>query len=217
MPEDTKAFRQQKLLLSPRCVWYIFSDTAWLLISTKYTGVYPMHKLENVKPDPDLMMFIMIRSFVIIAMALCFVFNTTTFAGEKAFIKPLAADKCPVCGMFAFKYPDWVAEVIFRDGTYRVFDGPKDMFKYLADVKKYDPSRQQADIVNIYVSDYYGVNPVDAYKAFFVTGSNIYGPMGHEFIPFEQESDAQEFFKDHLGKRILRFRDITLRVLGEFD
>ncbi len=176
-----------------------------------------MNKLDNVKPAPHLKMSIMIHSFAIIAMALCFILNTTTSAGEKTFVKPSARDKCPVCGMFAFKYPDWVAEVIFHDGTYRVFDGPKDMFKYLADLKKYEPSQKQADIVNIYVSDYYSVRPIDAYKAFFVIGSNIYGPMGHELIPFEQESDAKEFLKDHLGKQILRFRDVNARVLGEFD
>jgi copper chaperone NosL len=176
-----------------------------------------VHKLENMKPESHLMISIMIRSLAIIAISFCVICSTTTFAGEKAYVKPSAVDKCPVCGMFAFKYPDWVAEVIFRDGAYRVFDGPKDMFKYLFNLKKYDPSRKQAEIVTIYVSDYYSVNPIDAYNAYFVIGSNIYGPMGPEFIPFEREADAKEFFKDHLGKRILRFRDITPRVLGEFD
>jgi nitrous oxide reductase accessory protein NosL len=119
--------------------------------------------------------------------------------------------------MIVAKYPDWIAEVLYRDGTYRVFDGPKDMFIYLADLKKYEPSRHREDIVNIYVSDYYSVHPTDGYKAYYVIGSNVYGPMGDEFIPFEAETDAKEFLNDHGGEKILRFHEITPKLLGEFE
>lgn len=134
-------------------------------------------------------------------------------AAGKGYVKPADRDKCPVCGMFVAKYPDWLAEAAFRDGSYAVFDGPKDMFKYLADLKKYAPARRQADIEALYVMDYYSVKPIDGFTAFYVTGSDVYGPMGSEFIPFEKEADAREFQKDHRGKRILRYKDITTDVL----
>ena len=51
-----------------------------------------------------------------------------SWAGERKPIKISARDKCPVCGMFVAKYPDWAAQIIFKDGSYAVFDGPKDMF-----------------------------------------------------------------------------------------
>ena len=50
----------------------------------------------------------------------------SSYAGE--FIEPARKDKCPVCGMFVHKYPKWVAEIIFKDGTHAVFDGPKDTY-----------------------------------------------------------------------------------------
>jgi nitrous oxide reductase accessory protein NosL len=34
-------------------------------------------------------------------------------------------------------------------------------------------------------------------SAYYVLGSDIYGPMGRELIPFEKEADAKEFIKDH--------------------
>lgn len=144
--------------------------------------------------------------------------NASASAGpEKSYTKPAERDKCPVCGMFVAKYPDWIAEVVFHDGSYRVFDGAKDMFKFLADLKTYEANRTRGDIAAIYVTDYYDVRPVDAHKAFFVIGSDVYGPMGAEFVPFAKETDAKEFKKDHDGRRILKFTDVTPAVLKTFD
>jgi len=154
---------------------------------------------------------------VLIIIASLMLSNSPVSSGEKSYVKPAEKDKCPVCGMFVAKYPDWVAEVVFRDGTYRVFDGSKDMFKYLADLKTYERSRKQEDISAIFVTDYYDVRPINAHKAFFVIGSDVYGPMGAEFVPFEKESDAKEFKKDHDGRRILKFSDVTPAVLKTFE
>ena len=134
-------------------------------------------------------------------------------SGENGYTKPAEKDKCPVCGMFVARYPDWVAEVRFRDGGYTVFDGAKDLFKYLSDMKRYTPGRRQEDVKAFFVMDYYAVKPIDGSAAFYVTGSDIYGPMGAEFIPFEKETDAREFLNDHGGKTILRYKDITPAVL----
>jgi len=98
--------------------------------------------------------------------------------------------------MFVAKYPDWIAEVRFRDGGYAVFDGPKDLIKYLNDLKRYAPGHHQEDIEAIFVMDYYEVRPIDGSTAFYVEGSDVKGPMGAEFIPFENESDARKFLKD---------------------
>ena len=118
-------------------------------------------------------------------------------------------DKCPVCGMFVAKYPDFLAEIIFTDGAHALFDGAKDMFKYFFDLKKYNPAKQQADIATIAVTDYYSMKPVDGKTAWYVVGSDVFDPMGRELIPFQQEMEAKEFAKDHAGKQILRFDEVT--------
>jgi copper chaperone NosL len=151
-------------------------------------------------------------------LLLCLLLSfSSACAAPPATPAPLAKDKCPVCGMFVSKYPDWVATVTFKDSGILFFDGTKDFFTYYHNMQKYTPSRKQADIATITVNDYYTLKPVDARQAHFVFGSDVYGPMGKELVPFGKLSDAQAFLKDHKGKRVLRFSDINPRVLKSME
>lgn len=140
-----------------------------------------------------------------------------SFASEN--MAPVSSSKitCPVCGMFVSMFADWNAEITFTDSTHAIFDGPKDMFKYYLDIKKYNPSKTKNDVAAITVKDYYAKTSIDALKAFFVIWGDVYGPMGHEPIPFERETDAKKFLKEHKGRKILRFRDITPKLLYALD
>lgn len=141
-------------------------------------------------------------------------------ASAKAEGMPVAAsktDKCPVCGMFVAKYPDFLAQIIFTDGTYALFDGPKDMFKYYLNIKKYTRAKDLPEVAFIYVTDYYSTTPVDGRKAWYVAGSDVFGPMGRELMPFVQETDAKEFMKDHYGKKLIPFGDVTADVIDGLD
>lgn len=126
-------------------------------------------------------------------------------------------DKCPVCGMFVARYPDFAAQVKFRDGSQLHFDGAKDLLKYYLNITRYTPARRPGDIAALFVTSYYDLTPIDGFTAFYVAGSDVFGPMGRELIPFAKESEAQEFKKDHKGKNILRFREITGIVLRTLD
>lgn len=130
---------------------------------------------------------------------------------------PGPKDTCPVCGMFVARYPEWVATVVFADGHSDYFDGAKDMFKYLLDMKKWAPGRKSFDIKTIAVTEYYELKLRDGREAFYVIGSDVLGPMGHELIPLATEDDAKEFLEDHKGTSILRFGDVTLQLLEGLD
>lgn len=163
-----------------------------------------------------------LRWAVIILPASCLLFCVllqALFAGaaEKELLQPAVRDKCPVCGMFVAKYPDWVTAVRFHDGSQVFFDGPKDLFKYLGDMKRYAPVKKMEDIEAIMVKDYYRLSFIDARKARYVIGSDIYGPMGRELIPLEQEADAKAFMNDHRGKNILKFSEVTREVIKSLD
>jgi copper chaperone NosL len=119
--------------------------------------------------------------------------------------------------MFVAKYPDWVAQVTFKDGSLAYFDGAKDMFKYLFNLKKYNSSKKPADIRAIYVIDYYDLTFINGQEAYYVTESDIYGPMGRELIPFQKEADARGFMKDHKGKTVLKFREVTPEIVKGLD
>jgi nitrous oxide reductase accessory protein NosL len=157
------------------------------------------------------------KYFRVLALIFGLLSVSPAWGGDISPVKPTPKDKCPVCGMFVVKYPDFIATIKFQDGTFVFFDGTKDMFKYYFDIKKYHPSRQQSDITAIYVMDYYTLTPIDAYKATYVIGSDIYGPMGRELIPFETQADAEAFMKDHTGKSLMKFKDVTFSLVKTLD
>ena len=138
-------------------------------------------------------------------------------AGDLQPQKVSPQDKCPVCGMFVAKYPDFVAQIVFKDGSQAFFDGVKDMMKYYFDLPKYNPAKTIADIGAILVSDYYKLTTIDGHKAWYIIGSDVYGPMGKELVPFQDEAAAKEFKDDHKGQAILQFKDITPEILKPLD
>jgi len=157
-----------------------------------------------------------------LTLTLTLVFLTLTLitdihGGDRKPIKPSSKDKCPVCGMFVAKYPDFLAQILFKDGSSVFFDGTKDMFKYYLNLGKYETKKRSEDIDSIYVTNYYNLTLIDAYQASYVIGSDVYGPMGKELIPFETEGDAKEFMKDHKGQSILRFKDVTHEMIRLLD
>ncbi len=157
-------------------------------------------------------------SRILSALAAVLLFAVTaTAADQRPPVRPNMKDKCPVCGMFAAKYPDFLAQVIFQDGSYAVFDGPKDLFKYFFNIKRYNPAQGTDAIAAVYVTDYYTLKPIDGLRAYYVSGSDVYGPMGNELIPFASESDAKEFMKDHRGKSVLKFGDIKIETVKKLD
>ena len=41
--------------------------------------------------------------------------------------------------------------------------------------------------------------------------------MGHELIPFKNEKSAKTFLEEHHGKKIVRFNEITGKMLMKLD
>ena len=130
---------------------------------------------------------------------------------------PRPADRCPVCGMFVAKYPQWVATVVWRGGPAVHFDGAKDLFKYLLQLPKYASGRSPSEIEAVAVTEFYDVRRIDAREAHYVVGSDVLGPMGRELVPFATLAAAEEFARDHRGRRILRFTEVTLRLVQRVD
>lgn len=131
--------------------------------------------------------------------------------------KPGPRDVCPVCGMLVAKYPNWVAIMELDDGKVSFFDGAKDMFKYLFDLRKAGRGPGPPRVTRLWVTEYYGLTRVDARTAFYVVGSDVLGPMGHELVPLVSREEADEFLSDHKGRRILRFDDVTVDTPGKLD
>ncbi len=117
-------------------------------------------------------------------------------------------EKCPVCGMFLYKYPTWISRINYKNKSY-AFDGIKDMMKYYFE--------HQEGVVEILIQDYYTQNTLDAREAFFVLGSDVYGPMGNELIAFKDEKSAKRFLLDHHAKEVLNFKALTQETVYKLD
>ena len=135
--------------------------------------------------------------------------------------RPIAVtkdEKCPICGMFVYKYPIWATQIYFNidnKSNHYSFDGVKDMMKFYLEPKKYN--KKSLNMTKILVTNYYTNEAIDGKKAFFVIGSDVYGPMGHELIPFSTKDEASNFLKDHNGKSIITFDKITLDMVFKLD
>lgn len=125
-------------------------------------------------------------------------------------------EKCPVCGMYVYKYPNWAAE-IKSDKERFVFDGVKDMMKFYFEPQKYKKGVDKNSFTKVLVSDYYTLKAIDGKKAFYVIGSRVLGPMGKELIPFVSMEDAKSFMADYGGDRILKFDEITPEIIKKLD
>lgn len=160
---------------------------------------------------------ILYRVFVLISLWLNLVLCPIAPAQEMSPAKITPTDKCPVCGMFVAKFPDFVEQIVFKDGTHAFFDGVKDMMKYYFNLPKYNPEKTSADIATILVTDYYSLKLTDGLKAWYVVGSDVYGPMGKELMPFSDETAAKEFLVDHKGTAVLSFQEITPALIKTLD
>lgn len=136
-------------------------------------------------------------------------------AAPAAPLVPPADAKCPVCGMFVAKYPHWVARARRADGAELWFDGVKDLVKYVRAPASYGGAALGGAALT--VTDYYTLAPLAADDAFYVIGSTVLGPMGHEPVPLRSAEHAERFRADHGGERVLRFADLTLTVIEALD
>ena len=137
-------------------------------------------------------------------------------------IKVTKDEKCPVCGMFTYKYPRWAAQIFYTHNNHEhhySFDGVKDLMKFYFDPMSWGNYKdfKKENITKILVTDYYSQKAIDARGAYFVIGSDIYGPMGDELIPFKSKTDAKNFYMDHKGSKVIKFANITKKEVYKLD
>lgn len=137
-------------------------------------------------------------------------------------IKLEKKEKCPVCGMFTYKYPKWATQIFYTHNGHthhHSFDGVKDMMKFYFSPMNWGDYKTSSknNITKILVTDYYSQKAIDATKAYYVIGSDVYGPMGDELIPFKRLEEAKTFSMDHRGKKIVEFDDIVEEDIYQLD
>lgn len=155
------------------------------------------------------------RTFISAVLFVTLFIACLTFA-KQGFAEPVATigqkSRCPVCGMFVAKYPGWVCQIHFDNEEKNFFDGVKDTMAFYFTPEKFGGSTS-VHMTELWAKDYYSLKWIDMKKAFFVMGSDVYGPMGHELVPFSSNKAAISFQKDHHGKKVLKFEEITPELI----
>ncbi len=122
-------------------------------------------------------------------------------------IKIEARQECPLCGMYPARYPMFNCQIVFKDGDYEAFDSATGLLVYLLFPEK--TGIEPKPVAKIYFKDYLKESWLEADKAFFVTASEIMGPMGVEFLPVDGKPAAEELKKQEKGKDIIHFGMIS--------
>ena len=118
---------------------------------------------------------------------------------------------CPLCGMYPARYPQFNCQIVFKDGSYEAFDSAVGLLVY-----RLFPDNTEIKlkpIAQIYFKDYFKEGWLEAGKTFFVTGSEIMGPMGVEFLPVDSEQAAKELKKQEQGQDITHFKEINRQYM----
>ncbi len=128
-------------------------------------------------------------------------------------------EKCPVCGMFVYKNSKWAAvlEIVQNNKITKLyFDGVKDLVKFYFKPGKWG-NYKNIKIKGVILTDYYNQTAIDGLLAVYVSGSDVLGPMGKEIIPFSNKENAMTFIKDHGGKLINSFGEISSKIIKMLD
>ena len=125
--------------------------------------------------------------------------------------------RCPVCGMFPARFPDWAAQVIFANGDAHFFDSPLSFFLYLDNVARYSAGRSASDIVARYVTDGAGGGWTDAATAYYVHGSAARGPMRAGDLPAFASLQQAEQFAAARGGQVLAFGAVDAALLASLN
>jgi len=118
--------------------------------------------------------------------------------------------------MKLYKYPKWAAKIELSSGEEIYFISPKSMFEFYFRPGKWPEFNihSESDFKNIYVTDYDTTQPIKAKGAFFVYGSDVTSPAGDDLVPFDSYKTAEEFAKEHNGKRIFGFREVSRGLIN---
>jgi nitrous oxide reductase accessory protein NosL len=113
--------------------------------------------------------------------------------------------------MYPARYPQFNCQIVFKDGSYEAFDSAVGLLVY-----RLFPDNTEIKlkpIAKIYFKDYFKESWLEAGKTFFVTGSEIMGPMGVEFLPVDSEQAAEELKKQEQGQDITHFKEINRQYM----
>jgi len=144
---------------------------------------------------------------IFVLIALC---GTTSTAFSQP-IKIESHKECPLCGMYPARYPQFNCQIVFKDGSYEAFDSAVGLLIYLLFPDNTEIKPQPVD--RIYFKDFLKQSWLEADNTFFVSGSEILGPMGVEFLAVDSKQSADDLKRQEKGIDIIHFKKIDRQYM----
>ncbi len=113
--------------------------------------------------------------------------------------------RCAQCGMPTEEFQAWRGKITGQT-TVKHYCSPRCLF-----INSQSQGLTEAD--SVFVTDYYEQKLIDGRQAFYVIGSDVIGPMGHDLVPLATRQAAEEFMQEHKGQQILRFGEVNTETI----
>ena len=121
--------------------------------------------------------------------------------------------RCPVCGMYSARYPEYRSQITTADGKQLHFCSSQCLVYFQADPNKY--IKDVAKIKSIWVTVFPDGDSEYAMGLHYLVGSSLMGPMGKEALPYRNKAAALNSAKENGGK-VVRYGALNpALVMGE--
>lgn len=191
-------------------------------MTRKYT-IQPMHPAAGVDAGmpprrSGREVFLMLRTAAFTALLLLFGLVATGLAGGPAAGRnPLDPDgrlhignedRCPVCAMLPIRYPRFAAAIELLDGRTYYFCSPGCMLKAWLHPDIFLDT-QASQLKRPVILEYFSGEALDARAVYWVSGSDVVGPMGPALVPLKNATHLEAFRRRHGAKHVFRMDELT--------
>ena len=117
-------------------------------------------------------------------------------------------DRCPVCAMLPIRYPRFAAAIVLKDGRTYYFCSPGCMLNAWLHPDIFLGS-SAAQLERPVVREYLSGAVMDAREVFWVSGSDVVGPMGPALVPLKDRAHLEAFRRRHGARKVFRLDELT--------
>jgi copper chaperone NosL len=119
-----------------------------------------------------------------------------------------AEDRCPVCAMLPIRYPRFAAAIELQEGRTYYFCSPGCMLNAWLHPDIFLEATA-AQLKRPIVLEYLSGQPLDARLVFWVSGSDVVGPMGPALVPLKDQRHLDAFRQRHGAKQVFHLDELN--------
>ncbi|MFC1642983.1 nitrous oxide reductase accessory protein NosL [Myxococcota bacterium] len=130
---------------------------------------------------------------------------------EEGVLQPRTHDRCPVCAMRITADKKLASAIELQDRTTYYFCGTSCLLKtWLHPESLLGVPR--SEIRRVVTRNYFTGQPLDAFQALWIAGSDVVGPMGPSIVPVADADAAQTFRRRHGAQHEFRLQELTTEL-----